>query len=66
MHYAPETPKTDHITPKQKRIKNHFSSPALLSATKKRIEEVFSSPWVSYSDALTAVLQSLKSYWACR
>ena len=42
----------------RKRIKDHFSSPALLSATKKRIKEEFSSPWVSYNEALTAVLQS--------
>ena len=32
-----------------KRIKDHFASPALLSATKKRIKEEFSSPWVSYN-----------------
>ena len=30
---------------------DHFSSPALLSATKKRIKEEFSSPWVSYNEA---------------
>ena len=35
----------------RKRIKDHFSSPALLSATKKRIKEEFSSPWVSYNEA---------------
>ena len=34
----------------RKRIKDHFSSPALLSATKKRIKETFSSPWVSYNE----------------
>ena len=34
----------------RKRIKDHFSSPALLSATKKRIKEEFSSPWVSYNE----------------
>ena len=41
----------------QKRIKDHFASPALFSATKKRIKEEFSSPWVSYNEARTAVLQ---------
>ena len=35
----------------RKRIKDHFSSPALLSAIKKRIKEEFSSPWVSYNEA---------------
>ena len=35
----------------RKRIKDHFSSPTLLSATKKGIKEEFSSPWVSYNEA---------------
>ena len=35
----------------RKRIKDHFSSPALLSATKKHIKEEISSPWVSYNEA---------------
>ena len=35
----------------RKRIKDHFSSPALLLATKKLIIEEFSSPWVSYNEA---------------
>ena len=35
----------------RKRIKDHFSSPALLSTTKKHIKEEFSSPWVSYNEA---------------
>ena len=35
----------------RKRIKYHLSSPALYSATKKRIKEEFPSPWVSYNEA---------------
>ena len=34
----------------RKRIKDQFSSPALLSTTKKHIKEEFSSPWVSYNE----------------
>ena len=35
----------------RKLIKDHFSSPALLSTTKKHIKKKCSSPWVSYNEA---------------
>ena len=42
----------------RKRIKDHFSSAALLSATKKTYKRRVFSPWVSYNEAGTAILQS--------
>ena len=49
--YIPVSVRSANSLSVRKRIEDHFSSMALLSATKKRIKEEFSSPWVSYNEA---------------